>query len=184
MRTIIIGDPGSGKTTLLKHIQKLGGFVVFEKGRDLIPPKEESNKYLSNKWFCDYYFHRDKDIWNSDMFFEYSLHRQIPFTHAQYSVGKISKQEHALLLEYIEQLSIKLPIQDSIVYHFTIPTDVINCRQELRGRTQSITQNNYYNILREETENYFKSQPVMYKKINTHTEDLGRLAEELYSHSI
>lgn len=159
MPIILLGDPCSGKTSTLQRLKELGYSVVLEEGWKQIPPDIEQDKFQSNLWFTNYFYHRDKHHWGKNTIFEYCLHYQYSFTNAQFQCEKINGKQKLEALALLTSLVKKLPLhRDDLVIHFTCSSALTNQRLAERGRQQSPSQDEYRRVLRQEIEAYFRSQ--------------------------
>ena len=162
MKTILIGDPCAGKSTIIEQLEKEKYCVAIEDGIKKIPPLIEAEKLNSNFWFMDYYFKRDFPLKNKKAVHERYLHFQFPFTNAQAKFGKITPKEHIYITERLQRLADQLPLEkESIVIHMICSNEQIQAR--LTKRNLHKKQDRYWDILREETENFFKPRTKYYK---------------------
>ena len=162
MKAILIGDPCAGKSTIIEQLKKEGYPVAIEDGIKKIPPLIEAEKLNSNLWFMDYYFKRDFPLKNKKAIHERYLHFQFPFTNAQAKFGKITPKENTYLIERLQRLAEQLPLEkESIVIHMICSNEQIQAR--LTKRNLHKKQDRYWDILRQETEDFFKPRTKYYK---------------------
>ncbi len=153
---IIVGDACSGKSTVMELLSAKGFNVVFEEGLPVIPFEVENDKFLSNKWFIDYYHKREKNIVISTIF-EYVLHFQYPFTIAQRKTGKITPGQEVMLVSYLSSLTTPLDLS-TLVFHFTLDNSTILSRLGEKKLFKPIGHTAYLDMLRSETQRYFSSR--------------------------
>ncbi|MBI2573059.1 hypothetical protein HYV86_04330 [Candidatus Woesearchaeota archaeon] len=173
-QVIIVGDACSGKSTVLRLLQQKGFRVLFEEGLPVIPPDVEQDKFLSNKWFIDYYRSREEGI-TVPTILEYALHFQYPFTVAQRRTGKITPGEEVMLISHLAHLTHTKPLtKDTIVFHLTLDNSIILSRLATKKLFKPASHVLYLDALREETQRYFSARATYYKM-----DTLGKQPEEI-----
>lgn len=172
MTIILVGDPCSGKSTVIQRLEKEGYAVAIEDGIKKIPLAVENDKMQAILWFTKYYFERDRTIENNKeenknkrIITERSVHFQYAHTNAQEKYGKITKEEKEYILKKIDEFAKQMPLEkETIVIQTICSNEQIQTR--LRERKLQKKQDRYWDILRHETEDFFKER-TKYYKINT-----------------
>ncbi len=165
MTIILVGDPCSGKSTIIRSLEREGYAVAIEDGIKKIPLAVENDKMQAILWFTAYYFERDKSVLGKEskkMITERSVHFQYAHVNAQAKYGKITKEEAEHILKEINKFATQLPLKPgTIVIQTVCSNDQIQTR--LTERSLHKKQDRYWNILRQETEDFFKSRTKYYK---------------------
>jgi len=161
--------------------------VVLEHGWELIPARIESNKAASNKWFCNYFFERDRKIARihkqrkGNIYFERILHYQYPLTKAQLKCNKISKDEYSEIMTHLNTLLVHFDnfFTKIKVFHFVADnSDIIDRLSQRNIHKDKESFVNYLEVLREETQNYFKTVFHSYHHISTSGKSVSEVYEE------
>ncbi|MBI5072633.1 AAA family ATPase [Candidatus Woesearchaeota archaeon] len=165
MKVILVGDPCSGKSTVIKRLEKEGYAVAIEDGIKKIPLAVENDKIQAILWFTEYYFNRDKQSsTNKDkkIIAERSVHFQYAHTSAQAKYGKIRNEEKEHILKRIDEFAKQLPLEKETIVIQTVCSNE-QTQTRLQERSLHKKQDRYWNILRQETEDFFKEKTKYYK---------------------
>ncbi|MBI2990382.1 MAG: hypothetical protein HYY51_04350 [Candidatus Magasanikbacteria bacterium] len=179
MHITLLGDPCTGKSSILEQLAAQDKLVVFEEGWKRIPKEVEEDKPASHRWFCDYFFDRDKKALathkEEPIIFERVLHYQYPLGVAQYKSGKVRKKDFDLNNEYLDCLTRELHYGNVAVLYFLSDYQTTIERLLERGIYKTKAQYRYWDLIREETRAYFGTWES-YFQINT----VGKSLEQVY----
>ncbi len=177
MNIMLVGDPCSGKSTIIKRLEKEGYLIAIEDGIKKIPLQIENDKMQAILWLIKYYFERDNENSHKTIITERGVQFQYPHTNAQAKYGKITKQEKEYILKKIDEFAKQMPLEkETIVIQTVCSNEQIQTR--LTERNLHKKQDKYWNLLREETEDYFKTR-TKYYKIETTNLTIDEVYEEV-----
>ncbi|OGY53706.1 MAG: hypothetical protein A3A24_00845 [Candidatus Buchananbacteria bacterium RIFCSPLOWO2_01_FULL_46_12] len=169
-KIILVGDATSGKSTFLNYLESINAKfnIIFETGWQTMPPEIEKDKFQATSWFIEYFYDRDKATAGLDnLIMEREFNYQYPVAETSFLTGLITQEQKNSLIKRLDELSQDLPLDGSdLVIHCLVPNEIIRQRLLTRGLVKPKHKDNYWDVLRVQTEKYYRDK-TDYVKIDT-----------------